>query len=98
MDIDLSDFDVTYCIADNRLWLSLNGQAHLPIDPNELVDGYEKRIAELEAENHYLNWFHATADFGPADYDVVVAMQAEYEKQTGKPVPDGWRYRDENDE
>lgn len=53
------------------------------------------RIAELEAERHYLNWFRMAADFGPADYDVVVAMQAEYEKQTGKPVPEGWRYKDD---
>ena len=48
--------DMTYYITDNRLWLSVNGQAHLPIDPNELVAGYEKRIAELEAANTQLQY------------------------------------------
>lgn len=53
------------------------------------------RITELEAERHYLQWFHMAADFGPADYDVIVAMQEQYEKVSGKPVPEDWRYKDE---
>lgn len=45
----MDDFDVMYYITDNKLWMSISGQAHLPVDPNELVANYERRIAELEA-------------------------------------------------
>lgn len=59
MDINLEDFDTTYYITDNRLWLSLNGQAHLPVDINELVAGYEKRIAELEVTLEQMEGLYA---------------------------------------
>jgi len=55
-----------------------------------LIDEYEKRIAELETERHYLRWFHGSADFGPAEADVIMAMQAEYAKD--RPVPITWIY------
>ena len=80
---------------DNGDWMKAEEViAHMQLVAAELAVA-QLRIAELEAERHYLNWFHMAADFGPADYDVVVAMQAEYEKQTGKPVPEGWRYKDD---
>jgi hypothetical protein len=50
----------------------------------------DARITELEAERHYLRWFHANADFGPAETDVIMAMQAEYAKD--RPVPATWIY------
>jgi hypothetical protein len=55
-----------------------------------MIDEYEKRIAELEVECHYLRWFHTNADFGPADTDVIMAMQVEYAKD--RPVPANWIY------
>lgn len=54
------------------------------------INEYAARIAELEAERHYLAWFHMTADFGPANTDVVMAMQSEYAKR--QPVPKEWAY------
>ena len=50
----------------------------------------DARIAEMETERHYLRWFHANADFGPAEADVIMAMQAEYAKE--RPVPATWLY------
>lgn len=42
-------------------------------------------------ELEYLRWFCINADFGPADADVQHYMQAAYTKETGKPVPNGWK-------
>lgn len=39
----------------------------------------------------YLEWFWENADFGPADDDVRYIMQEEYESETGKKVPKGYR-------
>lgn len=47
MGLSLGEFDAVYYITDNQLFVSISGQAHLPVDPNELVAGYEKRIAEV---------------------------------------------------
>lgn len=56
MGLSLGEFDAVYYITDNQLFVSISGQAHLPVDPNELVAGYEKRIAELEAVNTQLQY------------------------------------------
>lgn len=55
------------------------------------INGYMDRITGLEAELDYLRFFHTRADFGPADTDVVKAIQRQYE-QSGKQVPEGWKY------
>jgi hypothetical protein len=48
---------------------------------------------KLEAtELEYLRWFAQNADFGPADGDVHYFMQQKFEKETGKSVPENWRY------
>jgi len=49
-----------------------------------------KMSEEEKAELEYLRWFCSNADFGPADSDVRQYMCESYEKETGKPVPDGW--------
>lgn len=50
-----------------------------------------KMCKEILDELDYLRcWFHSNADFGPAHTDVVMAMQAEYEKIC--PVPATWFY------
>lgn len=46
-----------------------------------------KEATELE----YLTWFRQNADFGPADADVIAIMDEQFEKETGKRVPEGWR-------
>ena len=46
---------------------------------------------EKQAEYDYLRWFAINADFGPADEDVRHYLRERYEKETGKPVPAGWR-------
>lgn len=48
----------------------------------------DKERDELE----YLRWFKINTDFGPADGDVQMMMDEEYERETGKPVPVGWKY------
>ena len=45
------------------------------------------RADELE----YLRWFASVVDFGPADDDVQRAYQEDFEQETGKLVPEGWR-------
>jgi hypothetical protein len=40
-------------------------------------------------ELHYLRWWHATADFGPADGDVRAMLNADY-RATGREVPAGY--------
>lgn len=46
---------------------------------------------EEATELEYLQWFKVNTDFGPADEDVHVIMNEEFEEQTGKKVPECWR-------
>lgn len=46
---------------------------------------------EQKAELDFLTWFYVNADFGPADEDVRSYLREQYEDQTGKPVPPGYR-------
>lgn len=46
----------------------------------------EERATELE----WLKWFYSYADFGPADGDMRGWMRAQFEKKTGKAVPEGY--------
>lgn len=55
-----------------------------------LARNFQALIDEMEADLHYLRWFHRNADFGPAHTDVVRAMQADYAKH--RPVPANWLY------
>jgi len=50
-----------------------------------------KKATELE----YLKWFRINVDFGPADSDVIYAMNEEFKKETGKDIPDGWKEQEE---
>lgn len=47
-----------------------------------------ERASELE----YLRWFRIHADFGPAEGDVIDAMNRAFVKETGKNLPEGWNY------
>ena len=46
---------------------------------------------EQQAEFDFLTWFYINADFGPADGDVRNYLREQYEDQTGKQVPPGYR-------
>jgi hypothetical protein len=45
----------------------------------------------------YLSWFYSAADFGPANGDVRLIMERQYQKQTGRLVPDGYRHESEEE-
>lgn len=47
----------------------------------------KKAASELE----WLEWFYLNCDFGPAHEDVVSILKDEFEKETGKKIPKGWR-------
>ncbi len=47
---------------------------------------------EEATELEYLKWFRINADFGPADGDVKLIMEEQFEKETGKKVPKDWAY------
>ena len=44
-----------------------------------------------DPELEFLTWFYINADFGPADGDVRSYLREQYEDQTGKQVPPGYR-------
>ena len=46
----------------------------------------------VATELEWLKWFCIEADFGPGDCDVQLGMRENFEKETGKLVPEGWRY------
>ena len=48
----------------------------------------KERATELE----WLKWFAVNADFGPADGDVKDIMRKQFQKETGKLMPEGWNY------
>lgn len=50
----------------------------------------KKRARATELE--YLKWFRHNADFGPAEGDVVDALNQRFMDETGKNIPDGWNY------
>jgi hypothetical protein len=52
----------------------------------------EAETVEVSRDEYdFLVWFAQYADFGPADGDVRDGMREEYERQTGRKVPRGWR-------
>jgi hypothetical protein len=55
---------------------------------------YDPIAASMEeaSELEYLKWFRCNADFGPADGDVKIIMERNFERATGKKVPERWRY------
>lgn len=63
----------------------------LPGWNDPLSDRLFKEVQEQDDELHYLRWFCINADFGPSDEDVRQHLRQSYEKETGKPVPVGWR-------
>lgn len=48
----------------------------------------KKQATELE----WLQWFYQNADFGPAHEDVIMILQEEFEEETGKQIPKGYKY------
>lgn len=54
------------------------------------IDGKCEKCSRC-LELQYLSWFRINADFGPADGDVKYTMNEQYEENTGKKVPDGWK-------
>lgn len=48
----------------------------------------KKEATELE----YLKWFFSTADFGPADSDVRMYLEEQFEEETGKTIPEGYKW------
>ena len=58
----------------------------------ETINRLRQQVKDLRAENQYLTYFHREADFGPGHTDVVMAIQAEYAKTYGVPVPEEWVY------
>jgi len=53
-----------------------------------------KKIKKEATELEYLKWFRSECDFGPAHGDVIYYMDKDFEKETGKLVPKGWRERE----
>jgi len=54
-------------------------------------------IQERATEFEYLEYFYATADFGPADSEVRDYIQECFIKDTGKLPPEGYYYGNENE-
>jgi len=52
---------------------------------------------ERATEFEYLEYFYATADFGPADSEVRDYIQECFIKDTGKLPPEGYYYGNENE-
>lgn len=47
----------------------------------------KKKIAtELE----FLKWFYMECDFGPSHCDVMANYEQQFQKETGKQLPDGY--------
>ena len=49
-------------------------------------------MPETATELEYLKWFYHRADFGPADGDVRIWMNEQFEAETGKLIPQGYEY------
>lgn len=53
----------------------------------------KERATELE----YLTWFRVNADFGPADGDIQDNMNAQFMRDTGKNLPEGWNFKSDGE-
>ena len=40
----------------------------------------------------YLEWFRVNVDIGPSEGDAIDQMNAKFQKETGKNLPEGWNY------
>ena len=65
---------------------------------NKLNENLEKKRKskplEKATELEYLEWFYQNVDFGPAHGDVILCLQEEFKKETGKELPDGYYYQE----
>ena len=73
-------------VVPKNYLFSIHGEIHHEGSTHVDVKSTSEIIDELD----YLKWFRCNADFGPADTDVINALNEYYEKETGKKVPKGW--------
>jgi hypothetical protein len=52
-----------------------------------------QKVKEMSAELEYLQYFHSYVDLGPADADIHIYLEKDYEKETGKKVPKSISWR-----
>lgn len=76
----------------SQLAARVKSRALRPITKGNMTkkDDRPKQPTEEATEFEYLKWFRCNADFGPADSDVKLLMNEQFERETGKRVPEGW--------
>lgn len=47
-------------------------------------------MKEKATELQFLEWFYLNADFGPADSDVRNILKADFKRETGLDLPEGY--------
>ena len=52
-----------------------------------------ERASELE----YFKWFRMNADFGPAHSEVMELYNADFMRETGKNLPEGWNIAEDGE-
>lgn len=56
-----------------------------------------RRMRERATELEYLKWFRINADFGPAQSDIIDAMNENFMDETGNNLPDGWNVQQDGE-
>lgn len=56
----------------------------------DIIKHIDEEMASVKAELDYLRYFHAVADFGPADSDVRDMIKNDYCLETGNSIPTGY--------
>lgn len=55
------------------------------------------RIIERATELEWLQWFHSWTDFGPAEGDVRESLKAQFMRDTGKNLPEGYNLAEDGE-
>lgn len=55
------------------------------------------RIIERATELEWLQWFHSWADFGPAEGDARESLRAQFMRETGKNLPEGYNLAEDGE-
>ena len=50
------------------------------------------KMRERATQLEYLTWFRHNVDFGPAESDVIDAMNERFMDEIGKNLPEGWNF------